>query len=66
MIGNSERLRQFYMKVESLLKKWLNKRSQRRSYTWEGYRKMLKQYPLLEPRITEKRNGQFELFGANC
>jgi RNA-directed DNA polymerase len=66
MIGNSERLRQFYNKVELMLKKWLNRRSQRKSYTWEGYKKMRKIYPILEPRITERRNSQLELFGVNC
>ena len=66
MIGNSARLRQFYRKVELMLKKWLNRRSQRKSYTWAGYRKMLKRYSLLEPKIIEKINSQFELFGASC
>ncbi|HBA46623.1 MAG TPA: hypothetical protein DCZ91_02240 [Lachnospiraceae bacterium] len=30
---------------------WLNRRSQRRSYTWEEFRRMQKEYPLASPKI---------------
>lgn len=62
MIGNSSSLRKFFNTIEIMLKKWLNRRSQRRSYTWEGFREMIKQYPLLKPKITERRNYQLSLF----
>lgn len=32
--------------VTKSLKYWLNRRTQRKSYTWEGFNEMLKQYPL--------------------
>jgi RNA-directed DNA polymerase len=66
IIGNSKSLRKFYRNVERILKKWLNRRSQRKSYTWKGYKRMLNYYPLLEPRITEERNYQLTLFHSHC
>ena len=64
IIGNSYSLRKFYRNVERILKKWLNRRSQRKSYTWKGYKLMLKYYPILEPRITERRKYQLNLFSS--
>ena len=66
IIGNSESLRKFYRTIKKILRKWLNRRSQRKSYTWEGFAKMLKQYPILKPRITENRNYQLNLFPTYC
>lgn len=66
IIGNSESLWKFYRQVEEVMKKWMNRRSQRKSYTWEGFREMLKYYPLLKPRITESRNYQLNLFSTYC
>jgi len=34
-----------------MLFKWLNRRSQRPSYTWQGFEEMLKVFPLVKPRI---------------
>lgn len=48
---NSKSLRSFYKVVRYSLFKWLNRRSQRRSYTKEGYRELLRQFPLAQPRI---------------
>ncbi|MFZ1291455.1 MAG: group II intron reverse transcriptase/maturase [Melioribacteraceae bacterium] len=66
IIGNSDSLRKFYRNVERILKKWLNRRSQRKSYTWQGFKIMLKQYPILKPRITESRSYQLNIFHSNC
>ena len=66
IIGNSNSLRKFYRNVERILKKWLNRRSQRKSYTWQGYKLMLKHYPLLEPKLAESRNYQLNLFSSFC
>lgn len=41
----------FYERIKGILFYWLNRRSQRRSYTWEGYIEMLKCYPLAKPKI---------------
>lgn len=62
IIGNSESLKKFYSIVRIILRKWLNRRSQRKSYSWQGYGQLLNHYPLLEPRITESRNYQLSIF----
>ena len=66
IIGNSPSLRKFYRNVVRILKKWLNRRSQRKSYTWIGYKQMLRKYPLLEPKLTQSRNYQLNLFNTYC
>jgi group II intron reverse transcriptase/maturase len=38
-------------KTERMLFKWLNRRSQRKSYTWDGFADLLKVYPLAKPQI---------------
>lgn len=48
---NSRSIHGFYDRVKKILFYWLNRRSQRRSYTWEGYTEMLKCYPLAKPKI---------------
>lgn len=50
---NSERLREFYTQVCRLLFKWLNRRSQRRSYSWVRLKMMLARYDIPKPRIVE-------------
>jgi RNA-directed DNA polymerase len=49
--GNTRALRQFYRLVVRLAWTWLNRRSQRQSFTWEQYWTYLNRYPLPEPRI---------------
>jgi RNA-directed DNA polymerase len=41
----------FYRQVTKLLHKWLNRRSQRRSYTWEEFEELLERFPLPRPRV---------------
>jgi group II intron reverse transcriptase/maturase len=48
---NYRYLDQFYHQMERLLFKWLNRRSQKRSLTWEDFKKYLKTHPLPLPRI---------------
>ena len=38
-------------KVENLLFYWLNHRSQKRSYNWDGFLELLKAFPLAKPKI---------------
>ena len=38
-------------KVQKMLFYWLNRRSQKSSYTWEGFNMLLTQHPLAKPRI---------------
>ena len=48
---NIESLNSFRFRMIQSLYKWLNRRSQRKSYTWEQFNMMLKAYPLATPRI---------------
>jgi len=44
----------FYNLCLRLLFKWINRRSQKRSYSWEGFLCMLKQLPLPKPFLANK------------
>ena len=46
---NSRALYLFERKTHNLLFKWLNRRSQRRSFTWESFRRYKTQHPLPSP-----------------
>ena len=54
VIGNYDSLKTFYYRTERLLFKWLNRRSQRLSYNWAGFKDLLKQFLIPVPKITEK------------
>jgi RNA-directed DNA polymerase len=51
IVGNYESLAQFFHRGLRILFKWLNRRSQRRSYNWEGFAVLLKHYKVEKPRI---------------
>ncbi len=53
VIGNSASLAQFFYRSKRILFKWLNRRSQRRSYTWTGFQDLLAFFGVEGPRITE-------------
>lgn len=46
---NTLKLHHFYQQAVISLFKWLNRRSQRRSYSWEGFKERLKHFPLIVP-----------------
>jgi Retron-type reverse transcriptase len=48
---NSRSISRFRYKVIKSLYFWLNRRSQKKSYTWEGFNEMLKVYPLVNAKI---------------
>lgn len=49
---NTREIEAYLRATKKLLFLWLNRRSQRRSYTWESYNNgLLRTFPLLEPRI---------------
>ena len=48
---NSRSISDFCFRVRRSLFYWLNRRSQKKSYTWEAFNAMLKDYPLARPRI---------------
>ena len=53
VIGNSERLTHYGHEVKGLVFKWLNRRSQRKSYTWTAFTAAWESWKLPPPRINE-------------
>ena len=48
---NSRSINNFRYVVMQRLFYWLNRRSQKKSYTWDGFNEMLKVYPLAKPKV---------------
>lgn len=48
---NSRSIWLYYKRVVEIVYKWLNRRSQKKSFNWTGYKEYLKCYPLPKPRI---------------
>lgn len=46
---NALKINHFYQEAIRVLFKWLNRRSQRRSYSWEGFEERLRLLPLMKP-----------------
>lgn len=55
---NYRALREFWMKVQEILFKWLNRRSQRKSYNKRAFDELLKHFDVPQPRITTKKRRQ--------
>jgi group II intron reverse transcriptase/maturase len=51
---NSQRLGQFHYAAMRILHKWLNRRSQRRSYNWAGFQMLLQHFEVEQPRIVHR------------
>lgn len=49
--GNYESLGDYFYHIKRILLKMLNRRSQRKSYTWTSFSELLKDFPLIKPRI---------------
>jgi len=49
--GNMSGLKQYYWTTVRLVYKWVNRRSQKKSYNWEKFRKVLAWNPLPQPKI---------------
>ena len=60
---NYQSLRQFYRRVRRIWREWLSRRTRGRWLTWERYAKILRQHPLLLPRIMHpwKGGGEYRL-----
>lgn len=58
LIGNSVSLWQFYTQAMNILYKWLNRRSQRRSFNLTDFTACVKRYRVPKPRIVESRHIQ--------
>ena len=51
IIGNYKSLGSFVYRVTQALFKWLNRRSQRKSYNWEGFKELVKHFGIAKPKI---------------
>jgi RNA-directed DNA polymerase len=49
--GNSKAIARFHWETKKLVFKWINRRSQRRSYNWEQFERYLRYNPLPKPKI---------------
>jgi group II intron reverse transcriptase/maturase len=71
--GNLESLQDFFYQARRILFKWSNRRSQKRSYTWKGFEKLLDHQELPQPRITDRKRARtpglmmaYALGGSEC
>ena len=55
VVGNSRAVWSFYSQVIKQTFKWLNRRSQRKSYNWETFRNVLRFMNVPVPRVTERK-----------
>jgi RNA-directed DNA polymerase len=61
LIGNFESLQEFYWASCKLLFKWLNRRSQKPSYTWRAFNRLLRRFRVPAPRIVENERKQLAI-----
>jgi len=54
VIGNSASLMEFFKQATRILFKWLNRCSQRRSYTWRGFQELIEFFIIERPRVVER------------
>ena len=57
VIGNSESLSRYCYETSRILFKWLNRRSQRHSYTWRAFNRLLQRFEVPMPRVMETADG---------
>lgn len=61
VIGNFQSMGEHYERTKKLLYKWLNRRSQKASYTWPALQAALERYHIPRPKIVETgRRGVVE------
>ena len=63
--GNAASLWTYHKAALKILHKWLNRRSQSRSYGWGGFYALVEHFRVPRPRITEYRDRQVELLYAS-
>ena len=56
--GNHASLQQFFGEAMQILRRWLNRRSQRKSYSWEGFRALIEHFQVPRPRIRPRPRGR--------
>jgi hypothetical protein len=52
--GNFRKIKEYHHLVERLLFKWLNRRSQKKSFNWKMYGRYEQRFPLPKPKIYHK------------
>jgi RNA-directed DNA polymerase len=55
--GNYRGIYRYYCRAKRIAFKWLNRRSQRKSFDWECFTKYLEKYPLPKPFIAHRLYG---------
>jgi RNA-directed DNA polymerase len=60
--GNLPSLAEFYYHVTGYLKKYLNQRSQRKSYNWDGFNQLLDQFGVVKPHIVNRPKRERRTF----
>jgi group II intron reverse transcriptase/maturase len=60
---NYESLLAFYKQSKQILWKWLNRRSQRRSYNWHKFNILIRRFRIARPLIRADRYIQLDLLG---
>ncbi len=50
--GNFESINAYHQHALLTAFKWINRRSQKKSWNWESYRKYIRQHPLPPPKLT--------------
>jgi group II intron reverse transcriptase/maturase len=60
--GNLPGLAEFYYHVIRYLQRYLNQRSQRKSYNWEGFKQLLAQFGVLKPHIVNRPRRERKAF----
>ena len=63
--GNSNRLWGYQREVQLIIHKWLNRRSQRKSYNWKGFNSMWKYFRIPNPRIIAYWDRSLPLYEAS-
>lgn len=60
--GNIRSLEYFYYQVIRQMWKYLNRRSQRKSYNWAGFRQLLTQFEVVRPHIVHRPRRERKTF----
>jgi RNA-directed DNA polymerase len=60
--GNYPSLAQFYYRAMRHLWKYLNQRSQRKSYNWEGFKQLLTHFDVVKPYIVQRPRRERKAF----
>ncbi len=60
--GNIRSVEYFYYQVIRQMWKYLNRRSQRKSYNWEGFKQLLSQFGVVKPHIVNRPKRERKAF----